>query len=256
MISESVSTVLAPRPMVHTGLRKGLEHGIAVGYGLTYDAIVRSFGPYARLLEDVVGYAARSVGPRPQPRSAHLIDIAAGIGTLAFRLAREGYTVTALDGVEYLVEIAREKRRARQVPNVAFHHLDIGRDTLPWQDAFDFAVSLHTLYWHPHPARILDATRRVLRPGGHALFLNYSRPAHVVPTFQQIRARAGWRPALGALRWLVPTAIFEQFRDYAPHYTDEREFHELLTQAGFEILEAKRTFLADISVLAWVRRAR
>ncbi len=34
------------------------------------------------------------------------------------------------------------------------------------------------------------------------------------------------------------------------------EFHAALTQAGFEILEAKQTFLADISCLAWVRRSR
>jgi hypothetical protein len=33
----------------------------------------------------------------------------------------------------------------------------------------------------------------------------------------------------------------------------EEEFHRLLTEAGFEILEARRTFLAGISLLAWVR---
>jgi hypothetical protein len=49
--------------------------------------------------------------------------------------------------------------------------------------------------------------------------------------------------------------MFERLRDYEPHYTDGPELHEALTQAGFEILEAKRTFLADISVLAWVRRS-
>ena len=58
-----------------------------------------------------------------------------------------------------------------------------------------------------------------------------------------------------ALRWLVPTALFEGCRDYEPHYMPATEFHDALTQAGFEILEAKRTFLAEISCLAWVRRA-
>lgn len=237
-------------------LRQGLEHAIAVGYGLTYDAIVTSFPPYRALLEEVTAYAVRSIGPRPDPRSVHVLDVACGIGTLAFRLAREGYTIVGLDGVEYLIEIAREKRRARNVPNVAFHRIDIGMDELPWQDQFDFAVSLHTIYWHPRPQQMLEATRRALKPGGHALFLNYSRPAHMLPTFRLIRARDGLRPALQALRWLVPTALFERFRHYEPHYTDTAEFHALLREAGFEILEAKRTFLADISCLAWIRRSR
>ena len=240
---------------VSAGLRGGIEHAVAVGYGLTYDAIVSSFAPYQALLEEITGYAKRSVGPRRDPRSVHVLDVASGIGTLAFRLAREGYTVVGLDGVEYLVEIAREKRRERNVANLAFHRVDIGGDEVPWRGAFDFAVSLHTLYWHSRPAQVLAATRRVLRPGGHALFLNYSRPARVFPTFEMIRASQGWGPALGALRWLVPTALFEGCRDYEPHYMPATEFHDALTQAGFEILEAKRTFLAEISCLAWVRRA-
>jgi SAM-dependent methyltransferase len=256
MSGEGLSVMANAGPMVQTGFRRSLEHGVAVGYGLTYDAIVRSFAPYKALLDQVAGYAARSVGRRRDPRSAQVLDVASGIGTLAFRLAREGYTVIALDEVDYLVEIAREKRRSRRVPNVAFHRMDIGKDPLPWQDTFDFAVSMHTIYWHTHPAQVVDATRRALKLGGYALFLNYSRPAHVVPTFREIRAREGLGPALQALRWLVPTAVFERFRHYEPHYTDEHELRELLSQAGFEILEATRTFLAGISVLAWVRRAR
>ncbi len=171
-------------PAVGAGLRRGIEHAVAVGYGLTYDAIVSSFPPYRALLDEVAGYAKRSVGLRRDPRSVHVLDVASGIGTLAFRLAREGYTIVGLDGVEYLVEIAREKRRARNVANVAFHRIDIGGDEVPWREDFDFAVSLHTLYWHPRPAQVLAATRRALRPGGHALFLNYSRPARVLPTFK------------------------------------------------------------------------
>ena len=53
--------------------------------------------------------------------------------------------------------------------------------------------------------------------------------------------------ALGALRWLVPTALFEGCRDFEPHYMPAAAFHDALTQAGFEILDAKRTFLAEIS---------
>ena len=57
-------------------------------------------------------------------------------------------------------------------------------------------------------------------------------------------------PALQALLWFVPTALFGRFRDSEPRSTDAAAFHDVLTQAGFELLEAKQTFLAGINLLA------
>ena len=237
-------------------IRRGLEHGLAVGYGFTYEDIVASVPAYRALLEEIVGYAARSLPAGTDRRSAHVLDVAAGIGTLAFRLAEEGYNVVGLEGVKYLVELARERRYGRNLRNAAFHHVTVGVDPLPGSGTFDFAVGLHVLYWHPRPVEALAATRAALRPGGHALFVNFTRPARVIAVFRAIRARDGLRRAYQALRWLVPTAIFERLREYEPHYTDPEELGVLLTNAGFELLETRRTFLADISVLGWVRRPR
>lgn len=235
-------------------LRRGVQRGIALGYGLAYDAVVSTFPPYQSLLDEVASYAARSVARRPSLGPARVLDVAAGIGTLAFRLAKAGYSVTAIDPVPRLIDVAESKRRARGVSNVDFEHLDIGKDPIPWPEAFDFAVSLHTLYWHPFPERVLEATRRSLRPGAHALVLNYTGPAAVTPMFRQLRAREGIGRAIGALRWLVPTAIFECLRDYEPHFTEPSELQAMVTRAGFEVLEVRRSFLADVSVLAWARR--
>ena len=74
-----------------------------------------------------------------------------------------------------------------------------------------------------------------------------------MPTSGQIRARDGRGPAL---RWLAPTALFEGCYDSAPHYRGTAEFHAALFQAGFELLEAKSAFLANISLTAWIRRPR
>ena len=234
-------------------IRGALEHMIAVTYGITYDAVVTRFGPYEALLEEVAALAVRSAPPTDNPRSVKVLDIACGIGNVGLRVGKVGYTVWGVDAVRHLVAIAREKHHAAGLPNVTFHHLDLARDALPGAGTFDVLVSMHTLYWHPDPPALLEGCRRALKPGGHAVFLTYGRPAYVGRTYRDIRAQEGTGAALRALRWLVPTAIFETSRDCAQRYLSEAEFHATLTAGGFEVLESRQTFLAGLSRLAWVR---
>src|SRR5260370_11817127 len=104
-------------PAVGAGLRRGIEHAVAVGYGLTYDAIVSSFPPYEALLDEVPGYAKRSVGLRRDPRSVHVLDVASGIGTLAFRLPRESYTIAGLARAAHLPDTPPHSRRRPHPPH-------------------------------------------------------------------------------------------------------------------------------------------
>lgn len=233
--------------------RGAMDRLLAVSYGLTYDLIVAGFRPYDALIDEIAALIARSAPDAASRRSTKVLDVSCGTGTVATRLARAGYSVVGLDVVERLIAVARNKSRALPGARLAFHHLDLSRDPLPGAGTFDVLVSLHTLYWHPEPQALLEACRRALKPGGHAIFLTYSRPAHVIPTFREILAREGIGPALGALRWLVPTAVFERFRHCEQHYMSAEEFHRALARAGFEVLEARETFLAQISLLAWTR---
>jgi len=240
-------------PITATPIRAFLDRLVAVAYGLGYDAIVRGFPPYQSLLDEVVAYVGRaSRGARP--RDVKVLDIACGTGTVAARLAREGYRVVALDIVDHLVAVAR--RRHGNAGDITFHSLDVAQQPVPEAGTFDVLVSMHTLYWHPDPQGVLEACRSALRPGGHGLFLTYVRPAHVARTFQVIRAEQGLAGAVKALRWLLPTAIFEAVRHYEPRYMSRDEFHRALAQAGLEALELRETFLAGLSLLAWTRNPR
>lgn len=225
------------------------ERLIALGYGATYDAVVRGFAPYERLLDEVAALVARSGAPG-RARPLKVLDVSCGIGTVAARLAREGHTVVGLDAVGHLIGVARAKHGH---PNATFHHVDVARQPVPGAGTYDVIVSMHTLYWHPDPDAVLAGCRRALGPGGHAVFLTYARPARVGKTFAEVRGSEGLGPAVRALRWLVPTAVFEAFRDCEHRYWSEAEFHGSLARAGFEVLESRETFLAQLSRLAWVR---
>jgi SAM-dependent methyltransferase len=239
-------------PSERSQIRNSMERLIAQAYGLTYDVVVRSFEPYQALLREVVSFAERSHNCRDHA-DVKVLDVACGTGTVALELARRGYSVVGLDVVGSLVGIARDRGTATTAGTAEFHRLDVASDPIPGAGSYDLLVSMHTLYWHPDPRGLLEGCRRALRPGGHAVFLTYSRPARVGRTFREVKAGRGWGPAVRSLRWLVPTALFERFRDYQPHYMSAEAFHQALRSAGFAVLEARTTFLADISLLAWVR---
>jgi SAM-dependent methyltransferase len=247
--------LLAPSLTATPGGRRSIqpvvEHLIAVGYGFTYDAIVRGFPPYEALVGEIGEFVTR--GARPgAPAATRVLDVSCGIGTVAGRLARRGWTVVGVDVVAHLIEVARRHHRDSGLA-LSFHHADLARDPLPGSGSFDVLVSMHTLYWHPDPDAMLSACRRALKPGGHAIFLTYERPARVLRTFLEVRRQSGWPDAVRALRWLLPTALFDLFRGVRPRYLSGEQFDAALGRAGFQVLERRRTFLAGISHLAWAR---
>jgi hypothetical protein len=95
----------------------------------------------------------------------------------------------------------------------------------------------------------------VLKPGGHAVFVNPARHVGHWSTFKEIKTRDGMRPAFASLLWLVPNSIFELARKrIGPHYWDEAQFAANVQAAGLTVLATHRTFLNGASVLVWARR--
>jgi 2-polyprenyl-3-methyl-5-hydroxy-6-metoxy-1,4-benzoquinol methylase len=246
-----IASSLGETHSARASIRPVVERRIAVGYGLAYDAIVRGFPPYEELVEEVAALVGRGAKSGP-PVATQVLDVACGTGTVAARLARRGWTLVGVDAVAHLIGVARRRHRTGGL-SLSFHHADLAHDPVPPPGSFDVLVSMHTLYWHPDPEALLLACRLALRPGGHALFLTYERPARVLRTFRDVRAERGWLAAVRGLRWLLPTAIFDMFRGVRPRYLSREQLDACLQDAGFEVLERRRTFLGGISLLAWTR---
>jgi 2-polyprenyl-3-methyl-5-hydroxy-6-metoxy-1,4-benzoquinol methylase len=233
--------------------RCALDRCVAVAYGHLHDLIVERFTPYRVLESEVLGLV-EAAAPAGVPRATlRVLDIGCGPGTFSVPLAMAGFSVIGIDRYVPLLDVARERRLARRLTNLEFCRLST--ETFAG-GSFDQIVSVHGLYVHPAPERVVAEAARLLKPGGHAVFVNHAGRFAPWQTFRAAARTAGLLAALRTLLWLLPNACFEATRrPVGPHYWDERRFERELTASGFTVLELRRTFLARGSLLAWARKS-
>jgi SAM-dependent methyltransferase len=238
------------------GVQWGLDRMLAVGYGVLYDYIFEQFAPYQELRTEVLARIESVAPPGVPRRDVHVLDVACGPGNMTVTLAEAGYSVVGVDPYGALVEIAREKRRAQHLANVAFRQGDLARGNTFKSGAFDVVVNIHSLYLHPAPEKLLREACRVLKPGGYAVFVNRTRQVSDWSTVRELRDRDGAAAAMRSLLWVVPNSIFEAARKRTgePHYWNDDTFTAALAAAGFTVLEMRRTFLHGSSLLAFARK--
>jgi ubiquinone/menaquinone biosynthesis C-methylase UbiE len=234
---------------------RALDRMVAVGYGVVYDYIFEQFGPYQSLQREVMELVESAVPESTNRRDVRILELGCGPGNLALKLAEAGFTVFGLDRYGSLIDLAREKRQAKRLANLSFQHGDLAKGSTFRDGTFDQIVNVHSLYVHPEPDRKLKEAFRVLKPAGHAVFVNHTRRVELWATFRELRARQGLGPAIRSLLWLVPNAVFEVARrKVGPTYWEEDEFTAHLQAAGFTVLKTRMTFLNDASLLIWARK--
>lgn len=151
----------------------------------SHDANVRrQFGPQA------AGYVASRVHAsgedldRIEERAAqahprHALDLGAGGGHVAYRLARHAEKVTACDLSEEMLAAIAAVARSQDLANIETRAA--AAEALPFEDAFfDFLgcrFSAH--HWRDFDAGLREA-RRVLTPGAPALFVDVIAPESAI----------------------------------------------------------------------------
>ena len=146
---------------------------IARRYDLLND--LQSFGLHRRWKRRVVELAAVKPGDRA-------LDLCCGTGDLALALAQRGAEVVGLDFSGAMLEIAEKRRQKNpqsQIPNPKFVQGDAQQ--IPFPDAMFDAVTVgyglrNLASWETGLAEM----RRVAKPGGRLVVLDFGRPANAV----------------------------------------------------------------------------
>jgi len=247
-----VQTAAAAQVSALSVFRSALDRCLAVAYGPVHDLAVERFTPYQALEREVLGLVEFTVPAGKPRRDIRVLDLGCGTGTFTVALASAGFSAVGIDRYTPLLDVARETRRARGLTNIAFSRAEL--DAFEAEE-FDQVVSIHALYVHPAPEALLAEAARVLKTGGHAVFVNHVERFAVRRTFRAAVKSAGWLHALGTLRWLIPNRLFELVRrPVGPHYWNEAQLAARLAAVGFTVLQVRRTFLDGGSVLVWARK--
>ena len=104
------------------------------------------------------------------------LDLATGTGDIAYALHRHGARVVGLDVTPRMIELALRKSS----PDLAGPAFLIGDMlALPFpSDSFDFVTTGYGLRNVTDLTAAIDEIRRVLKPGGQLLALDFNRPAN------------------------------------------------------------------------------
>jgi len=136
---------------------------------------------------------------------ARVLEVGVGTG-LALPHYDADKQITGIDLSAEMLARARERVAAHGLGNIAaLQELDAEATGFP-DASFDIAVAMFVASVVPHPRQLLAEMRRVVRPGGHILFINHFAaergPRWWVEWAMAPASHAlGWHPdfALGAL---------------------------------------------------------
>lgn len=106
---------------------------------------------------------------------ARLLDVASGTGALVERLLAPAFPPMHINGVDLSAQMLRQARRKYgAAPDVRF--VKGAADALPFADvSFDAVVTVSSFHYFPRPDAALREMRRVLRPGGRLLLMDWCR---------------------------------------------------------------------------------
>jgi phosphatidylethanolamine/phosphatidyl-N-methylethanolamine N-methyltransferase len=133
-----------------------------------------------------------------------------GVGTgLALPLYNTDKRVTGIDLSTEMLARARSRTKKLRLDHVAgLHEMDAEATGFADQ-SFDTAVAMFVASVVPHPKRLMTELRRLVRPGGHILFVNhFISPSGPRRWVEQAAAPAshalGWHPDFAMEALLTP----------------------------------------------------
>jgi len=216
------------------GLVDDVFHKVASRYDLMNDLM--SGGLHRAWKAAMVTAIALPKAARP----FKMLDVAGGTGDIAFRALKQGgagVDVTVLDHNGAMLAVGKERAAARRLgQRVEF--VRGNAEELPFPDrSFDAVTIAFGIRNVPRIPKALKEMRRVLKPGGRALVLEFSTVD--VPGLDKVYDAFSFRviPQLGKLV-AGDAEPYQYLVESIRRFPDAATFAEMMREAGFEQVTA------------------
>jgi demethylmenaquinone methyltransferase/2-methoxy-6-polyprenyl-1,4-benzoquinol methylase len=182
----------------------------------------------------------------PATPAAVCLDLACGTGDIAFLLAQKypDGNITGLDITEDMLVLAR---KFNQCTNVRFEKGDMGNLEIP-AETVDIITGGYALRNAPDLVKTISEIHRVLKPGGTAAFLDFSKPEGKFAQKLEYYVLKGWTGLWGMIlhgNHEVYSYIAESLR----MFPDRQALKGMLEQQGFSVLVSRLHFLGITETL-------
>lgn len=185
----------------------GHRPGAVPSVALDADAVRAAYRRWAAYYDAAFGSVSasgrrRAAGLANSLPGSEVLEVGVGTG-LALPRYRPEKRVTGIDLSADMLRQARKRASDLGLRNVAALREMDAEETDFEDSAFDIAVAMFVASVVPHPRKLLAEMRRVVKPGGHILFVNHFA-ARRGPRWWIERAMA---PASHALGWHPDFAV-------------------------------------------------
>lgn len=195
---------------VLAGFRFSVDWDAAAGSPLDHHCGMVDWGAgnYERAAAELEPVAVAIVNRAALRPGEDVIDLACGTGNAALAAAARGARVVGIDAAARLLEVARERARARGL-EVDFREGDL-LELPAVNGAADVVISVFGVIFATDPAGAMREVRRVTRSGGRALFSAWVPAGPIdamLGAMGRILARVTQSPPPRRFPWSDPAAV-------------------------------------------------
>jgi ubiquinone/menaquinone biosynthesis C-methylase UbiE len=170
-------------------------------------------------------------------KEARILEVGCGAGLMSIALARDGYTVDAMDSTSAMLGTTWQNARIQSVENrIRLHHGDL--HDLPFEaHTFDLVIAIGVIPWLHSERVAFEEIQRVLKPGGY-LLITADNDARLIRTLDPASC-----PLFAPLR-KVTKRVMQRFGRWSPaagfqaKRHDRHEVHRLMNRSGFQELRS------------------
>jgi len=171
------------------------------------------------------------------------LDLACGTGDLARRLAAK-YPDGVVMGLDLTEAMLVRARQLGHLSRILYMAEDMGHTSLP-DNSVDIVTGGYALRNAGDLHEVLHEIHRILKPGGIAVLLDFSKPAN---SWGQHFSHAILNIWGGVWGWILhrDPRVYTYIADSLARYPDRRQLVALFQASGFELLQTRYAFLGLI----------